>query len=163
MSTKRPWETAPEGSYWVGSGSYPDGGTFDECIIRALPFTITGTTSSPLFEVPIYGERPKQVTAAQIDIAERLILVFADDPRLAVYPEDQKHLPPKPPGPQDDWLSGYLYKPHRCEKPPAARTGSIWQCPGCGQSFENKPLVWRRRTKEETKALLKKAYEGDQK
>lgn len=89
MAATMPWTVAEGGSLWIASGTHPEpnGGTFQDCLLRCVPEFIHGTEGR-LFEVLLYGER-KLVGPADITRAKEVFLVWADEPLEAVYVDDQ--------------------------------------------------------------------------
>lgn len=88
---KKPWHFAEGDSIWVVTGIYPGGNgldSFTDCIARVVPGFVTGT-DAPLFEVMVYGDEKRYVTAVDISAAFELLLVKASDPLAAYYECDQ--------------------------------------------------------------------------
>jgi hypothetical protein len=86
----KPWTVADGGTLWIASGSYRDGGGFEDCLIRCLPQWVHGTDGR-LFEVLLYGET-KLIGPADITRAREVLLVYAEDPLTAVDEDDQNTL-----------------------------------------------------------------------
>ncbi len=89
----KPWYFAEQSSIWEASGIYPGGNGLDrftQCIARVLPTGVSGT-STPMFEVLVYGE-PKVVAPTDITFAFELLLVKASDPLTAYYAVDQVYI-----------------------------------------------------------------------
>lgn len=87
MAATMPWTVAEGGSMWIASGTYRDGGTFEDCLLRCVPSWIHGTEGR-LFEVLLYGES-KFIGVEAIERAREVFLVYALDPLTAVELEDQ--------------------------------------------------------------------------
>src|SRR5690606_39947933 len=60
MAATMPWTVAEDGSYWIASGAYRDGGYFRDCLLRCVPSWIHGTEGR-LFEVLLHGGESKLV------------------------------------------------------------------------------------------------------
>jgi len=90
LASRMPWLHAEGGSLWIASGAYKGGGTFTDCLLRAVPEFITGT-DYPVFEILLYAQT-EVVSASAITTARELLFVYADDPGTALYSEDQDFL-----------------------------------------------------------------------
>jgi hypothetical protein len=89
----KPWHFAEADSMWEITGSYPTGSkftSFTSCLARVLPGGVTGT-STPIFELLIYGERPC-VDPVHITFGQELLLVKCSDPLTAYYAVDQVYI-----------------------------------------------------------------------
>lgn len=89
----KPWHFAEQESIWEVSGTYPGGNgldSFTQCIARVLPMGVSGT-STPLFEVLVYGD-PKVVAPTDITFGQELLLVKCSDPLTAYYAVDQIYI-----------------------------------------------------------------------
>lgn len=88
----RPWQLAPEDSIWLASGTYRNGGTFTDCLVRAIPHYITGGAVGFLHLPPLVQISDDVIGPDQIDRARRMVLVYADDPLTAFDDADQEYL-----------------------------------------------------------------------
>jgi len=88
MAATMPWTVAEDGSYWIASGAYRDGGYFRDCLLRCVPSWIHGTEGR-LFEVLLHGGESKLVGPDAIKRAREVLMVWADEPLTAVDPDEQ--------------------------------------------------------------------------
>lgn len=88
LNMRMPWLTAESESIWEITGTYPDGGTFIECLAQVVPGYVTG--GPVLFKMLCALDdlvAPDRITRAQ-----ELVLVYAGEPSTAYWERDQRIL-----------------------------------------------------------------------
>jgi hypothetical protein len=88
LNMRMPWLTAESESIWEITGTYPDGGSFSECLAQVTPWYVTG--GPVLFQMlgGLRGDEP--VSPDRITRAVELVLVYAKDPSEAYWDRDQQ-------------------------------------------------------------------------
>lgn len=91
IAAAMPWLRAAEESIWEISGTYPDGGTFENCLASVLPAYVTGGPVVFVFmgASGLISPWNAPITPDRISSACELILVDANHPREAYYVRDQ--------------------------------------------------------------------------
>ena len=86
----KPWLAARGSSVWVAAGKTADGTHFTGAIIQCLE-DWAEHSELPLF-LAMLGDGSQRVEAGDIEYAREVLLVWADEPTVAVYGSEQIHL-----------------------------------------------------------------------